>query len=217
MPTKQPEELGFFSLPYSEQVTLPVATEAAFCETMSSLAKFAGTAMKLKTAAEINLLKHPFHLPPDMRRLRLPGHLMPHIECSIPNFNPEVVARGILQLPTDAFQREASVDWCANYVQSLLYSIAKDIRDGLLRHRQQATSFLVMWLEPMADVRGPTCTISKAVSEFEKWARPTSWRRDRIIGSSKQKRPEPSVIGRDSPTVRNSCKPGSCTQKRRNV
>ena len=168
MATNQPEDY----LPtYPELLTLLVGAEAAFCETMSSMAKFAGTAMKLKTTAEINLLKHPFHFPPDMRCLRLPGYLMPHIECSIPHFNPEVVARDILQLPTDAFQKEAIVDWCDGYVQSLLYSIATDIRDDLLQRRQQASAFLVMWLEPMADVRGPTCTISKAVNDFAKWGK----------------------------------------------
>jgi hypothetical protein len=46
------------------------------------------------------------------QRLRLLGYSMPQIECSIPDFNPEAVARDIIQLPTDAFKKEAILDWC---------------------------------------------------------------------------------------------------------
>ncbi|KAK5442707.1 hypothetical protein LTS15_010914 [Exophiala xenobiotica] len=155
----------------TQQVTLLVVAEAAFCEQMSSLAKFAATATRLKTNAEIKLLQHPFHFPPHMRRLRQPGNYLPQIECNIPDFNPEAVARDIIQLPTDEFKKEAILDWCDGYVESLRYTIAKDIGDDLHQCRQQASAFLVMWLEPMADVRGPTFAISKAVNDFEKWGK----------------------------------------------
>jgi hypothetical protein len=138
----------------TQQVTLLVVAEAAFCEQMSSLAKFAATATRLKTNAEIKLLQHPFHFPPHMRRLRQPGNYLPQIECNIPDFNPQAVARDIIQLPTDGFKKEAILDWCDGYVESLRYTLAKDIGDDLQQCRQQASAFLVMWLEPMADAYG---------------------------------------------------------------
>jgi hypothetical protein len=156
------------------KVALLVAAEIAFCERMSTLARFAGTATKLKSNAEVNLLQHPFHFPPHMRRLRHPlGNYLPQVECNIPEFNLEAVARDINQLPTDAYKKEAIVDWCDGYVESLRYTIAKDIVDDLQQCRQQASAFLVMWLEPIADVRGPTFTVAKAMNDFEKLGKNT--------------------------------------------
>ncbi|KAK5217546.1 hypothetical protein LTR47_006123 [Exophiala xenobiotica] len=153
----------------AQKVMLLVTAETAFCERMSTLAKFAGTAMKLKSNAEVNLLQHPFHFPPHMRRLRHPlGNHLSQVECNIPEFNLEAVARDINQLLTDAYKKEAIVDWCDGYVESLRYTMAKDIVDDLQQCRQQASAFLVMWLEPIADVRGPTSTVAKAVNDFEK-------------------------------------------------
>jgi hypothetical protein len=63
------------------------------------------------------------------RRLRLLGYSIPQIECSIPDFNPEAVARDIIQLPTDAFQEKAILDWCDGYVD-----VYRAQREGLGAH-----------------------------------------------------------------------------------